>query len=95
MHRVELRAYGSSALARTVAALALIAASTVGWGQDWPQFPRAESGWRRTGKGIAADVCICWAGIGLGSLGRIRIQRSCGGRRAALAVPSGRQPRGG
>ena len=38
MHRVELRAYGSSALARTVAALALIAASTVGWGQDWPQF---------------------------------------------------------
>ena len=38
MHRVELRDYGSSALARTVAALALIAASTVGWGQDWPQF---------------------------------------------------------
>lgn len=38
MQRVELRAYGSSALARTVAALALIAASTVGWGQDWPQF---------------------------------------------------------
>ena len=38
MHRVELRDYGSSAFARTVAALALIAASTVGWGQDWPQF---------------------------------------------------------
>ena len=38
MHRVELRAYGSSALARTVVALALIVASTVGWGQDWPQF---------------------------------------------------------
>ena len=38
MHRVELRAYGSSALARTVAALALIAAPAVGWGQDWPQF---------------------------------------------------------
>ena len=38
MHRVELRDYGSSALARTVGALALIAASTVGWGQDWPQF---------------------------------------------------------
>ena len=38
MHRVELRDYGSSALAWIVAVLALIAASTVGWGQDWPQF---------------------------------------------------------
>ncbi len=31
-------AFQPPAVARTLAILALVAASAVGWGQDWPQF---------------------------------------------------------